>query len=270
MNVADYIASGVLEAYVLGSLSESKREEVELMIVKYPEVKSELEAIEVNFEKVAQSLAVQPGEKNRERIIADLKVSPPKTKKEASIRYIHSENTTSFTLKYAAAASVVLAIGASLLAFNYWQKWQAAEGRLTDLISQNQQYVANLNTVNQELKDLQDDVAIMNDLTFTQVVMEGTDNAPQALATVYWNEITEEVFLGIQQLETLNEDQQYQLWAIIDGQPINAGVFDSGTGDLLIPMKNIPVGAAAFAITIEPKGGSENPSLETMQVLGNV
>ena len=35
-------------------------------------------------------------------------------------------------------------------------------------------------------------------------------------------------------------------------------------------MKNITSGAAAFAVTIEPRGGSENPSLETMQVVGNV
>lgn len=37
----------------------------------------------------------------------------------------------------------------------------------------------------------------------------------------------------------------------------------------LIKMQNIQ-GASAFAITLEPQGGSENPTLEAMYVMGNV
>jgi hypothetical protein len=35
-------------------------------------------------------------------------------------------------------------------------------------------------------------------------------------------------------------------------------------------MKKIVSGAATFAVTIEPRGGKASPSLETMQVVGNV
>ena len=77
------------------------------------------------------------------------------------------------------------------------------------------------------------------------------------------------MFLSVQNLKDLTEENQYQLWAIIDGAPVDAGVFNPGESNLL-KMKNITSGAAAFAVTIEPKGGSENPSLETMQVVGEV
>ena len=64
------------------------------------------------------------------------------------------------------------------------------------------------------------------------------------------------------------QGMQYQLWAIVDGKPVDAGVFDVATSGLL-KMKTLD-GAVAFAVTIEPRGGRPSPTLETMQVIGNV
>jgi anti-sigma-K factor RskA len=61
--------------------------------------------------------------------------------------------------------------------------------------------------------------------------------------------------------------KQFQLWAIVDNKPVDAGVIDACTG--LCKMKNIPR-ASAFAITLEKKGGSATPSLDQMYVLGKV
>jgi len=89
------------------------------------------------------------------------------------------------------------------------------------------------------------------------------------MAYVYWNGSTQEVYLDIQNMKELAQENQYQLWAIIDGKPVDAGVFDGNlTG--LVKMKGIGTGAAAFAVTIEPRGGKASPTLETMQVVGNV
>ena len=38
----------------------------------------------------------------------------------------------------------------------------------------------------------------------------------------------------------------------------------------LLKMKEIPSGAQTFAVTIETRGGKASPTLETMQVVGNV
>ena len=35
-------------------------------------------------------------------------------------------------------------------------------------------------------------------------------------------------------------------------------------------MKNVQGAAATFAVTVEPRGGKASPTLETMQVVGNV
>lgn len=262
MNVEEYISSGILEAYVMGELSAVEIAEVEKAISNYPEVRAELEKVEASIEALAFATAITPPEGIKNRIMDELKDETP-------IISLSSSRDTSF-FKYAAAASMFLAFTSIILAYTYWSKWQNAEDRLSDVIAQNQQFAENYNMVNQRLDNLQGTVAIMNDVAFQRIVMNGTDNSPDAVATVYWNASTEEVYLSIRNLKNLSQNQQYQLWAIIDGKPVDAGVFDATQNGSLLAMKSIGTGAAAFAVTIEPKGGSESPSLETMQVIGNV
>lgn len=262
MNVEEYISSGILEAYVMGELSAAEIADVENVISNHPEIRAELEKIEASIEALAFATAITPPEGIQSRIMDELEDETP-------IISISSGRGTSF-FKYAAAASMILAFTSIILAFNYWNKWQIAEERLSNVIAQNQQYAENYNMINQRLDNLQGTVAIMNDVSFQRIVMNGTDNSPEALATVYWNVSTEEVYLSIRNLKNLSQNQQYQLWAIIDGKPVDAGVFDATQSGSLLVMKSIGTGAAAFAVTIEPKGGSATPSLETMQVIGNV
>jgi anti-sigma-K factor RskA len=58
--------------------------------------------------------------------------------------------------------------------------------------------------------------------------------------------------------------KDYQLWAIIDNQPVSAGVFSVGPdGSALVPLAALGPdlkGVGAFAITLEPEGGVPSPS----------
>ena len=65
------------------------------------------------------------------------------------------------------------------------------------------------------------------------------------------------------------KDKQYQLWAIIDGKPIDAGMMDIEAPGAIHKMKSI-TGAQAFAVTLEKKGGSANPTMNAMYLMGNV
>lgn len=270
MNIEEYISSGILEAYVMDQLSSAERIEVEAAAEKHPEIREELNKIELSMEALAFATAITPPEGVKEKLTAEIeKTSESEIQKETPVIAMQTEKSFGI-LKFAAAASVIVALGSAVMAFTYWKKWQGAEGRLADIIAQNQQFAENYNQVNQQLDDIQNAVTIMNNTAYTRVVMNGTDNSPNSLATVYWNEATADVYLSIQNLKELSQDQQYQLWAIIDGKPVDAGVFNPTNSTYLVQMKNIGPNAAAFAVTIEPRGGSENPSLETMQVVGNV
>jgi anti-sigma-K factor RskA len=62
--------------------------------------------------------------------------------------------------------------------------------------------------------------------------------------------------------------KQYQLWAIVDNKPVDAGMLDMAHGHQMVKMKNIPR-AQLFAITLEEQGGSPTPK-GPMYVLGKV
>lgn len=259
MNIEEYISSGVLESYVLGELSENEIQEVEQMASKHREIKEEINLIERSFEKLAFKTAIKPKADVKRKLMVALEEETPVIPMQPA--------STSSWMRYAASVSLLVAVSASILAYTYYNNWKNTEAQLTSLIAQNQQIASDYNVVNQRLDKIENDFDVVSSSAFSKVTMKGTDNAPEALADIYWNANTQEVYLSIQNLRELSQQQQFQLWAIIDGQPVDAGTFDLTDG--LLKMKNI-AGAAAFAVTIEPKGGSVNPSLETMQVVGNV
>ncbi len=265
MNIHDYIATGILEAYALGELSERERAEVEKNLAQYPELREELARVEETQERLLMDAAVAPKASIKANLFARIDKAPST---EAKVVAMPSSSTRLW--KYAAAASVTIALIASFQAYYYWNKWRASETSLTELTAQNQRMAQDYNRVNQHLDKMENDLKnVVNNPAFKRVMMMGTPNAPQSMAYVYWNESSKEVYLSIQSLKQLSKDNQYQLWAIIDGKPVDAGVFDGDVAGLL-KMKDIASGAAAFAVTIEPRGGKSTPTLETMQVMGNV
>jgi anti-sigma-K factor RskA len=104
------------------------------------------------------------------------------------------------------------------------------------------------------------------------VALKGTTIAPQAYATIFWDTTAKkDVYLIINNLPQPASDKQYQLWALLDGKPIDLGVFDMEIRKkrLLVKMQNVQK-AQAFAITLEPRGGSQNPTLDSMYVMGSL
>jgi anti-sigma-K factor RskA len=265
VNIEKYISSGILESYVLGELSEKECAEVENNLRQYPELRNELARIEDTQEALLMASAAEPRPAVKKKLMAKLDAISPAPR---IVKFSRPEPGISFW-KLAVAASVSIAIASSYLAYDYRQKWRKTESTLSDLIAQNQRVAEDYNTVNQRLDKIEDDLRIVNHPDFSRVVMKGTPNAPQALAAVYWNESTQEIYLSIQDMKQLTADAQYQLWAIIDGKPVDAGVFDNDFSGLR-KMKEIGSAPSMFAVTIEPRGGRETPTLETMQVAGYV
>ncbi|OIN56845.1 hypothetical protein [Arsenicibacter rosenii] len=60
MNTREYITSGVLEAYLLGVISEEEEQEVQEMAFAYPEVKASLLSLEEEIELLCLESAVPP------------------------------------------------------------------------------------------------------------------------------------------------------------------------------------------------------------------
>lgn len=254
MNVEAYIATGILEAYVLGELTVREREQVEQQLENNSALRDELARIEKTVEQLAIKAAVKPKPDLKNKILTSANSKRiPQTSKAVTL------------WQWLAAASVILACGFAYLAYNYYTRWNSTSRQLAELESRHQQIAQNLNTVNLELSKIQHEVEVIDNPAFARIVLAGTASAPDAQATVYWSSASQEVYLRIQNLKALTAENQFQLWALIDGKPVDLGIFDTKNG--LIKMK--PTSHAdAFAVTIEARGGSPVPSLQTLQVMG--
>jgi anti-sigma-K factor RskA len=87
--------------------------------------------------------------------------------------------------------------------------------------------------------------------------------APNASGRVLWDPKAGRGYLWVNALPPDPTDKDYQLWAIIEGKPVSAGVFSvTADGSAVVPLLDIgrDPRVAAFAITLEPAGGLPAPS----------
>ena len=105
---------------------------------------------------------------------------------------------------------------------------------------------------------------------YMQVVqLEGTSLAPQTSGYVMVFKNQNYGSLAVTHAPLLDEDQQYQIWLIQDGVRISGGVFSvnaDGYGNLMVAANQPLDSFDSFGITIEPLGGSAQPTGE--KVLG--
>ncbi|MCE7934510.1 MAG: hypothetical protein DYG96_07945 [Chlorobi bacterium CHB2] len=171
--------------------------------------------------------------------------------------------------RYLLAASIVFALlGLGAAAYMGYQ-WQTTKEDLAHTINRNQQLVQEYNTLKNRMNRVVADMVQLKDPKNQVVTLAGLEAAPSAIAMVHWNPATGDVALSVEGLPAPPEDKQYQLWALADGKPIDAGVFDlADQPEALHHMKKIDR-AEAFAITLEPRGGMPTPT-GAMYVLGKM
>ena len=270
MDIENYIASGILEAYVLDTLTPPERVEVDDLLVKYPQLAEEVKIIEENLEILAMSTGVEPPDSLKANLFDQLEEEESTTTPSSvpKRKVVEMRPSTSRTWNYVAAAAITLTLVSSYMAYDYHGKWKNAEDAYGQLQAANQRMAEQYNQVNNRLDQLVTDIDVISNADFIRVNMTAASAGDDFSASIYWNAKTQESYLNIQNLRTLSEEQQYQLWAIVDGKPVDMGVFDFNQEGLL-KMKSV-ANAATFAVTIEPRGGSVNPTLQDLQVIGNV
>jgi anti-sigma-K factor RskA len=122
-----------------------------------------------------------------------------------------------------------------------------------------------------KLLNYENAVSLMKDPLMKVIKLPGipTSPDPSSMATVYWNTESKNVYLLLNRLPKPLANKQYQLWAIVEGKPVDAGIFNMDEGVSFVRLKTIPK-AEAFAITLEKKGGSTVPNMDAMYVMGKV
>ena len=106
--------------------------------------------------------------------------------------------------------------------------------------------------------DVVDVAAVIDDETAVVMPLDGTISSIQLVHSPTHRAAA----LVGEDVPLLTDDQVYELWLITDGTPQRLEIFqphDDGTVEMLMPDMDMP-DDAAFAITVEPAGGTEVPT----------
>lgn len=229
--------------YALGLTSDQEATQVAEWVQQFPEVKAELEAIEKSLEVYAMDHAVEPSSSVKQTIINKLE-----TRKTALVKSI------SPAWKYAAAASILLLLGSVYFNMSYYNKYKQAD---TALQNSRQELVA----ANDKLDAMNSDMDVVKNKYSQAVSLNGMDAAPEAAAKVFWMKNTGEVYIDPSNLPEAPAGKQYQLWAFVDGKPVDGGMIITTKNNNKYHIQKMKTfgRAEAFAVTLETAGGNPTP-----------
>lgn len=264
--------SGILELYVLGQLNAQEQAEVEAMAVKYPEIKQELEAIEIAMEQYAQQQAVEPSAALKNKILSQISQEPAKEIIPPPANHAAYESKIR-TLRIALAACASLLVVSGVMLYQTHHQLGDAKDQIASLNLEREQFTTTVSHMRQTNNDLQKIADMPNDPDWKVVKLAGTKMDPSAKMIVYWHISGRHVMVDNSKMGLPANDKahQYQLWALVNGKPVDLGVFDvkADSTRLLLQMKEI-ASAQAFAVTLEKRGGSPAPTMDKMVVMGGV
>lgn len=265
MNVKEIIESGLLEAYVLGNASADEVAQVNRLCAQYPELLTEIEAIERTLiDLSAQQVGELPGEL-KEKIEAQLNV--PRSPEAAKVVPLKKDKRIRL-YRFGLAASLLLFVTSVVYNVRLQNKVEDLNMEVAALSSSQSFMAQEMQIQKASYSRVENELAIASDPKMKKVALKGMNSLTDHMAVIHWNTETKEVYFNAGAM-TAPQGKQYQLWAIVDGKPVDAGMIDAAGAAVFQKMKTIP-SAQAFAVTIEKVGGNSTPSLETMCLLGNV
>jgi len=258
MDVKEYISSGVLELYAMGALSDSEMNEVEKNCTSYKEIADELEKVQDAVNGYAAAHARPLHEEVRSEIMEKINAGKGRT--------VIFGNTHELTYKYLIAACIASLIISTFASVFFYQKWSEAEDRYVTMVNEKNVMAQNLNVVKYEFEKVNHDISVMRDPAITTVTLRAADSTKYYMAHVFWNRYTKQTFIDISDLPMPPAGKQYQLWAMVADQPVDAGIFEMTAEGGMQKVKQVQQ-ADIWAVTLEPAGGSASPTPDQMYLI---
>jgi anti-sigma-K factor RskA len=258
--------------YVIGALDEKTAEEVEASLHS---ATTEQQRVIARWRDVAtslpQALSLQsPPDHVRERLLNRIAEETQQTPIEIAV-----EEPTSEGLAWRAEEKVLSLVQPRRVESRP-ARWLliAATALLTFtagyLFKQNSDLARERDNVARESDDLSKEMAMwrrqVDDIVSptTRIIAMVGEETPQASAKVVWNTNARQWAIYIFDLPAPPSDKDYQLWYVTKNAKISAAVFrtdEQGRTVLkLTPPPDALAGLAATAVTIEPRGGSPQPT----------
>lgn len=251
MNIQDYIASGIIETYVMGLCTPEEERELESLRTRFPALQEAIRRYEKELEQHMQQEAKQPPAGTDEKILAALdQLAVPPVQAKTPVVDIRSRRT-----RLVAAAAVILLLLSAAFNIIQFNKNRSLREGLSNVPG---------NTLPPA------DYRVMNDPAITPVAMYGVGIHSICRCTIFWDKKTGKLYIMIHHLPPSSGSRDYQLWAMVDNQPVSIGVIDDSIRGRFIEMKNVPGRAIAFSVTLEKAGGNDQPTMEEEYLRGSI
>ncbi|OZV70594.1 anti-sigma factor [Winogradskyella aurantia] len=270
MNSKDLIASGELELYVAGLLSEERNAELAELIEHSPELRREVEAIEQIVMHLAKEATI-----SKDQDFAEV------LKKIVTQRVDLTQLEQSETTQVAKKPKTILlnplvgwAAAATFLIFFIFQYQNTTE--VKSILSAN---IEQKEKLEQQIESQIQNTVIKEELLRTvasintrKVNLKGQDISPESSVSVFWNTEENKIIIDASQLPVAPEAMVYQVWSLTMDPltPTSLGLLENFNQENTLFTFDNPNASEAFGITLEPAGGSETPTLEQLYVLGGI
>jgi len=232
----------------MDQLSPAEKAEVEGYLNTYPELRKELREIERSLEIFAGTAALKSPAGVKDKILHDIRGDVSGT-----------SNANQQTFNIWSLAAVVFGLGLLLFGYLYFQKDKDTKRLEQDIAAVRDTCVTNTNALTKQLDLLRQLTQPANKiLPFT-----ATPGFASTDIYLHTNKATKRNFIQVRNLPALASGQTYELWSIKPDQPpIPLNVFDNPS-DGLIEVSYVD-GTEVYAITIEPSGGKNTPTMENL------
>jgi hypothetical protein len=249
-----------LALYALDALDNPKeRAELEAHLGTCGECRRELEALRADAALLAFSaVGPKPPERARQRLMTAIAAEPRVERRKP--RPLVLGRLRSRWLSFApVAVMLLLAIFSLLLGVDL----RNVRRELRQAREQNRQMRERL----AQAQHAEEVLAMWNDPNAMRVKLVATPKTPPPalIQTIYQPE-KGHILMVASNLAPLPPNKAYELWLLPanGGAPMPAGTFKpdaNGNGMMMHPMEAAGVNAKGFAVTIEPEGGSQTPTM---------
>jgi len=251
--VKEIISSGILEEFVSGNPSKEVQAKVAAYIIDYPEIRSYIEKLELSLERMAVENAVEPPANWKATVLRnlntneELQVSDPRTK-------VNKNNWLNYLGSFILGGLLVSTF--AIYQLNKLQKQlknsEAKVNQLEEECKAEQLYFAEQKLMLEFIQNPKTDIVMLDKITANS----------ESEILVYWNKETRKAIAKIHILPKLSEQEDYQLWADVAGEMINVGLLPEASNEFV--SLGFVENASSLNVTIEPKGGSEHPTVSRL------
>ena len=287
MNAQDYISSGLLEAYVLGSLPLAESEQVAGAMCRFPEVAVEIAALEAVLIQNAEQEAIMPPPEMEDKIWAAIQLSagaklssvaavvepaPIPKEKPAPVVIPVPAPRKSADFSWARAAVWLLLAGSLATSVYVWQGRKEDQQALASMEKKMATMAGEQQNLTAALDRYRREAEMASAMDMEPVVMRSTQPGHPMAATIYWNKSKSEAYVSVQKLPPAPQGMQYQLWAIADGKPVSIGMLDNevAASGGMQKVPEVVAAGQAFAVSLEKAGGNASPTPDRIFLLGKM